>query len=74
MRVINQANRFNKLPSEIARIHNEYEAFCFDEACDYIIRQLEDKKTPRWREERQSKDNVRAKTLQLAEKLRNERR
>ena len=74
MRVINQANRFNKLPSEIARIHNEYEAFCFDEACDYIIRQLEDKKTPKWREERQSKDNVRAKTLQLAEKLRNERR
>ena len=74
MRVINQANRFNKLPSEIARIYNEYEAFCFDEACDYIIRQLEDKKTPKWREERQSKDNVRAKTLQLAEKLRNERR
>ena len=74
MRVINQANRFNKLPSEIARIHNEYEAFCFDEACDYIIRQLEDKKTPKWREEKQSKDNVRAKTLQLAEKLRNERR
>ena len=74
MRVINQANRFNKLPSEIARIHNEYEAFCFDEACDYIIRQLEDKKTPKWREERQSKNNVRAKTLQLAEKLRNERR
>ena len=74
MRVINQANRFNKLPSEIARIYNEYEAFCFDEACDYIIRQLEDKKTPRWREDRQSKKDVRSNNLQLAEKLRKERR
>ena len=43
MRVINQALKFNKLPSEIARIHQEYEAFCFDEACEYIIKQLEDK-------------------------------
>ena len=74
MRVINQANRFHKLPSEIARIYNEYEAFCFDEACDYIIRQLEDKKTPRWREDRQSKTDVRSNNLQLAEKLRRERR
>ena len=74
LRVINQANRFHKLPSEIARIHNEYEAFCFDEACEYIIRQLEDKKTPKWREEKQSKNDVRNKNLQLADKLRKERR
>ena len=74
MRVINQANRFHKLPSEIARIHNEYEAFCFDEACEYIIRQLEDKKTPRWREDRVDKKDVRRNNLQLAEKLRRERR
>ena len=74
MRVINQANRFNKLPSEIARIYNEYEAFCFDEACDYIIRQLEDKKIPKWREDIQSKKDIRSNNLQLAEKLRKERR
>ena len=74
MRVINQALKFNKLPSEIARIHQEYEAFCFDETCEYIIRQLEDKKTPIWREDRKSKNSIRNKNLQLAEKLRKERR
>ena len=55
-------------------VHNEYEAFCFDEACEYIIRQLEDKKTPKWREERQSKNDIRNNNLQLADKLRKERR
>ena len=74
MRVINQALKFNKLPSEIARIHQEYEAFCFDEACEYIIKQLEDKNNPIWREDRKSKSSMRNKNLLLAEKLRKERR
>ena len=74
MRVINQALKFNKLPSEIARVYQEYEAFCFDEACEYIIKQLEDKKNPVWREDRKSKSSMRNKNLLLAEKLRKERR
>lgn len=74
MRIINQATRFHKLPSEIARIHNEYEAFCFDEACDYIIAQLEDKKTPRWRDDIKDKQTIRNENLQLAMKLKKERR
>lgn len=74
LRIINQANRFNKLPSEIARIDDEYTAFCFDEACDYIISQLEQDKKPRWREDLKTKSEIRKDNLLLAEKLRRERR
>ena len=52
MRIINQALRFKKLPSEILKIKDEYTAFCFDEACMYIITQIEDKKKPLWDEDR----------------------
>ena len=41
MRIINQSLKFNKLPSEILRIKDEYTAFCFDEACLYISNQIE---------------------------------
>lgn len=61
--------RFHKLPSEIARIYDEYEAFCFDEACDYIISQLEDNKNPRWRDDIKDKKTIRNENLQLAMKL-----
>ena len=74
IRVLNQSIRFKKLPSEIARIQDEYTAFCFDEACDYIISQLEQEKKPRWREEQITKQEKRNSNLQLAEKLRREGR
>lgn len=32
---------FNKLPSEIVNIYDEYTAFCFNEACFYIRAQVE---------------------------------
>nr|DAO77712.1 MAG TPA: hypothetical protein [Caudoviricetes sp.] len=32
-------------------ITDEYMAFCFDEACMYIIDQLENKKKPRFKDE-----------------------
>lgn len=56
MRIINLATKFNRLPSEIARLDDEYTAFCFDEACLYIITQLEDKKKPHFRDENYDKD------------------
>lgn len=31
------AKAYNKLPSEIMRIQDEYTAYCFDEACDEIM-------------------------------------
>ena len=67
---MNQSQRFNKLPSEIACITDEYTAFCFDEACFYIITQLEDGKKPIWKEDKKSKKDIRKKNLLLAEKLR----
>lgn len=33
-------------PSEIMGIKDEYTAFCFDEACAFIVKQLRDGKKP----------------------------
>lgn len=32
---------YNCKPSEIMHLENEYDAFCFDEACAYIILEME---------------------------------
>lgn len=58
--------KFNRLPSEIARIHDEYEAFCFDEACFYIISQLEKDKKPNFLEDRIKEDGTRKTFLDFA--------
>lgn len=68
MRVIKQSLRFQKLPSQIARIECEYEAFCFDEACMYIIEQIEDKKEPIFIEDRVDPNTGERKTF-LSEAL-----
>ena len=49
MTVLNMSHRYNKLPSEILHIDNDdYTAFCFDEACDYIMNRIEDGDKPIW--------------------------
>jgi hypothetical protein len=40
------AKHYDLRPSEILNIPDEYTAFCFDEACEYIITKLEDGKKP----------------------------
>lgn len=40
------ARLYNRRPSEILGIDNDYTAFCFDEACAYIICQMNNDKTP----------------------------
>lgn len=42
------AQAYNVRPSEIIFIEDEYTAYCFDEACSYIISQLKNKKKPRF--------------------------
>lgn len=38
---------------------NDYESFCFDEACVFIIRQLEDKVEPKFEDEADNNnDNI----------------
>lgn len=65
MRVINQSQKFNKLPSEIIRLEDEYTAFCFDEACMYIISQLENDKNPTWPEDIEKEDGTRKTFLDV---------
>lgn len=65
MRVINQSQKFNKLPSEIIRLEDEYTAFCFDEACMYIISQLENDKNPTWTEDIEKEDGTRKTFLDV---------
>lgn len=46
--VINQAKAFNTLPSVIVGLHEQYEAYCFNEACYYIMSEMESGKKPRF--------------------------
>ena len=52
MPILNQSRRFKKLPSEILRIEDEYTSYCFDEACEYILSQLDEEKKPIFLEDR----------------------
>jgi hypothetical protein len=60
VRLIVVANRYNKLPSQIVGIEDEYTAFCLDEACSYIYSKLEEGKEARWldKEEEERKDGL----------------
>lgn len=44
--MIAQAQRYKKLPSEIIKIDDEYTAFCFDEACAYIMGKIDAGENP----------------------------
>lgn len=39
-------NLYKRRPSEIMEIKDVYTAYCLDEACSYIIRQIEDGNEP----------------------------
>lgn len=45
MRILKLSERFNERPSEILGIEDNYLAFCFDEACDFILSMRETIKT-----------------------------
>lgn len=49
-------------PSQILEIKNSYDAFCFDEACEFIIQELENKKTPNWDNEEKSNNILKSKS------------
>lgn len=46
MTVIFMARRFRSRPSDILQIADGYVAYCFDEACCWIISQLDEGKRP----------------------------
>lgn len=42
-------------PSSLLGLENDaYTAYCFDEACLYIINQIDNKKTPRFKDDEKS--------------------
>ena len=58
------ARTYKIRPSQILNIKNDYDAFCFDEACDYILCELskEKPKTPKWKDE-ESNSNSNESTI-----------
>lgn len=44
MSVLAMSKRFNQRPSSIIEVEDDYTAFCFDEACTFIMTQLENGK------------------------------
>lgn len=46
MRIIAVAKRFKKLPSEILKL--DYEDFCFDEYCDFLLSNIENENYPKF--------------------------
>lgn len=62
--ILNQAQRFQILPSKILNITDEYIAFCFNEACEFIISMIEQtddngkpKYSPLWNEIRKKESS-----------------
>lgn len=39
---------YNKLPSELLNICDEYTAYCLNEACAYILTEMKNGKEPKW--------------------------
>lgn len=46
------SQRFNKLPSEVIHITDDYEAFCFDEACAVIMNKIDKGEEPVFEEDK----------------------
>lgn len=40
------ANKYRERPSKLIDLQDPYEAFCFDEACFFITRKIEEGETP----------------------------
>ena len=54
MRILGMSKQWNIRPSSILEIDDCYTAYCFDEACHYILCQLENKKEPQFRAKHKS--------------------
>lgn len=55
---------FCKRPSEIIAIKNDYEAYCFDEACALIISKIDNGEKPKFdKKDKKIKQNENARML-----------
>ncbi|MCE9677209.1 MULTISPECIES: hypothetical protein [Paraclostridium] len=69
LRVINQSKKFNRLPSEIIGLDDDYVAFCFDEACMYILNEYEQGNEAEFNEDAMTVEECRSQAFNLAEQL-----
>jgi len=46
------STKFHSLPSVVLNLDNDYEAYCFNEACAYILTKLENEETPHFEEDK----------------------
>lgn len=69
LRIISQSKKFNKPPSEIIGIDDHYVAFCFDEACIYILNEYEQGNEAKFEEEEMTIEEHRSQAFNLAEQL-----
>lgn len=53
MSILAISKQYRQRPSEIIGINNDYEAFCFDECCTYMLSELnkENPREPRFEDE-----------------------
>lgn len=60
------AKTYKVRPSQILSIENSYDAFCFDEACDYIVYELskEKPKAPKWIDDKANNSNDNKATIE----------
>ncbi|WP_111921125.1 hypothetical protein [Clostridium cochlearium] len=47
MTVLTISKQYKQRPSEIIGLTNDYEAFCFDEACIYIMNKMQEEDSPK---------------------------
>lgn len=50
------AQQWNQRPSQIINLQpNSYEAFCFDEACTFILNEIKNEKRPKFKQDEKGK-------------------
>lgn len=47
--MLSMSKQFNKAPSDILGIDDTYTAYCFDEACMFILGRLQDGEKPHYK-------------------------
>ena len=58
------ANLYNCRPSTLLNLQNEYDAYCFDEACAYIRMKMKDGEEPQF-----IKENIKNKHFKSASEM-----
>ncbi|MCB2300397.1 hypothetical protein [Clostridium tagluense] len=66
MSILAISKQYKQKPSSVIELSGSYECFCFDEACTYILHELnqEKPKTPNWEESEKHEENDNKNTIE----------